>query len=95
MLTPQRDLGTGETQQVEGPMTYESPVPGPPTGEAEQSDNVTYEDFSHLGEPTGEAEQVSEPVTVHADWPRPQEKAVEPAEPENKAVTTAARKRGR
>jgi len=48
---PARDAGTNAVKQITEPVTYEDPVPGEPTGFAEQSDNVTYENLDHEGEP--------------------------------------------
>lgn len=70
---PMRDKGTNTVSPRSEPETVESPADASSTGAVKPVGEVTYESLEHLDGPTGAAEQISEPQTVHADWPTPED----------------------
>jgi hypothetical protein len=79
---PQRDAGTGEYSQADGPQTYEADdvTNEPEKGAVDLPESVTTVADDLGGEPTGEAVE-SGPTTYTADWPTVENKTVKDAEP--------------
>lgn len=85
---PQRDEGTHEHSQADGPITVvaDDTDNQPAEGAAELAAQVVTAADDVEGQPTGETEG-SGPVTIEADWPKPITEADNKAAPARKPVS--------